>query len=277
MSNPFRAAQRVLDELGINDPKDLALLDLIAWERGALVRQMPLPLEGAEARLSVVGRRAIITVSTSIEDPRRSRFSTAHELGHLEMHHRTTPLTLCLSEDINDWGSHPSGVNLEREANEFASALLLPERFFAHLCQEREPSLDYISQLAHTFNVSLTATALRYLQFSDEPLAVVFSQDSQIEWFRGSRDFQELREDLGVFVDVRSRLDPSSHAAKFFQGESVPMGPKPVDACAWFLPGRYRSDATIQEESVAMPTYNAVLTLLWVDEDIEQESDFLWP
>lgn len=274
MPDPVNAAERVLNDLGITDSNDLQLLDLIAWERGALVNHGH--LYGAEGRLTVIATRAIITVSTAIRSQQRIRFTTAHELGHFEMHHRGSQLLLCLDEDIDHWGPQRSATDKESEANEFASALLLPERFFAPMCLAEEPSLDFIIQLAGTFDASLTATALRYSRFCDQPVAVVFSQDGNIRWFRGSMDFDEVREDLGFFVDVRGSLDPSTYAARFFQGYHMPDQPKPVAASAWLTPGRYESDATIQEQSVAMPTYNAVLSLLWIDDDIEEQDDFSW-
>jgi hypothetical protein len=271
MPDPRFAAKRVLDELGIRDPGDLQALDLIAWERGALVREAQ--LDGAEARLTVARRRAIITVSTAIRDPRRKRFSIAHELGHLELHRRNGMLALCLSEDIDTWRSEHPRSGLELQANEFAAALLLPEKFFSPLCVNRQPSLNYISELADTFNVSLTATARCYSQYCDELICIVFSQANHIRWFQGSKEFEELRDELGFFIDVRSRLDPRSLAAKLFQGTSISNEQKPVAASVWFTPGKYRSDAIIQEQSIPMPSYDAVLTLLWIDDDIEDEEE----
>ena len=139
MASPYYAAERVLDELGITSPEDLQLLDSIAWERGATVLYKP--LRSAEARLAAVGNRAIITISSSVEDPHRRRFSIAHELGHLEMHRHHSSVVLCTGQDIDDWEKQRAGTSLEREASEFASALLLPERFFASLCKDETPSL----------------------------------------------------------------------------------------------------------------------------------------
>ena len=274
MSFPVAEAERVLDELRIASKDDLSLLEEIAWQRGALVRDAL--IEGAEARLVVVRRRGVITVSTAIQDPRRRRFSITHELGHFEMHFIQSILSFCVREDINERVFLPYEVNYEKEANIFASALLLPERFFAHLCQE-EPSLDHISQLSDDFNVSLTATALRYLSFCNEPLALVFSQNNHTKWVRGSKDFEEVRNDLGFFIDVKSRLDEKSQAGRFFTGRPNSPKMKRTNASVWFTPGQYHPDATIQEQSFPMPNYNAVLTLLWVDDDIEKdEYDGLW-
>lgn len=266
MTNPTYAAERVLDEIPITCLQDLQFLDEIAWKRGALVREKY--LAGAEARLVVGRKRAIITVSTAVMNPRRRRFGVSHEIGHLEMHRWDNFLILCTSQDINDQSPDSPGVAIELEANQFASALLLPGRFFAPLCKQEDPSLDHISQLADLFNVSLTATALRYTSFCEEPIALVYSQSGYIKWFRSSKEFEEL----GVFIDVHARLDPTSQAALLFQERKIPRAAKRVVASTWFTPGHYSAEALIQEQSWAMPTYDAVLTLLWVDDDLEEDS-----
>lgn len=270
MSHPEVAADRILDELPILSVAELADLELLAWARGALVREEQ--LEGAEARIAQVGRRAIITVSKRIADPRRRRFSIAHELGHLELHGNRAPLAICLADDIDNWLERDDTA-LEREANEFAAALLLPERFFAPLCRGREPSLDLIGGLADTFDTSLTATAIRYARLANEPVVVLLSQGGHIRWFRGSRQYEALREELRLFIDVRSRLHPETRAARVLRGEVAPKEMRQVPASAWFAGGRYRADSSILEQSLAMPAYNSVLSLLWIRDDIEQEED----
>jgi len=266
MLKPSFFSDRVLDELGINSPADLLRLQDIAWERGALVRFSL--LEGAEARLTVLGHQAVITVSTAIASVQRRRFSIAHELGHLEMQHSAHTVRSCSSADIGSWGARSKKPSLEQVANQFASALLLPERFIAHQCTEQEPCLDHIAQLAAEFDVSLTATSIRYVTFCEEPIAVVFSQNGHIKWFHANRCF----EDLQVFIPIGDCLHSLSLADRVFEGRSSVRRPKRVPASAWFGPGKYRPDADILEQSWAMPRHSSVLTLLWVDDDIEDDS-----
>lgn len=268
MGAPYQRVERILDELRITGPADLQLLDLIAHQRGAVVREAL--LQGAEARLSVLGRRAVITVATSVRDTRRRRFSIAHELGHLEMHRRQREVFLCTSQDINDAVAERPAETQEQEANEFAAELLLPERFFAHLCDEENPSLDYIAELATRFNVSLTATALRYLEFSCEACAIVFSRDGYIRWFRRSKEF----EDSELFIEIKCRPDPSTVASAVLASGVSPRMQKRVSVSAWCAPGSYRQDATLAEQSWAIPSDNAALTLLWVDDDIEDDDSW---
>jgi Zn-dependent peptidase ImmA (M78 family) len=265
LASPSVIAQRIIEKLGISKPQDLENLELIAWERGALVLNDK--LEGAEARLAAVSQRAIITVSCAVKDVRRRRFSIAHELGHWEIDRYASELSVCTTDDLNNWMPQPSKPNREQEANEFASALLMPEQFFAPLCQDQDPSFELISDLADRFKVSLTATAMRYVRFTSETCATVFSKDGLVKWFNGSTEFS----DLGVFIEVRVKPDPSSLAASFFQGRSIPSSQRNISASVWLAPGHYRKNARIKEQALAMPNYNSVLTLLWIDEDIEDE------
>lgn len=270
MSYPETAAERVLDELPVLAVEELADLELLAWARGALVRDEH--LDGAEARIAQVGRRAVITVSKGIADPRRRRFSIAHELGHLELHSKRVPLAICSMEDLDNWLEN-ADVALEREANEFAAALLMPERFFVPPCRGREPSLSLIGELADTFNTSLTATAIRYARLSDEPVVVILSEEGHIRWFRGSHQYEVLREELRLFIDVRSRLDSATRAAMVLRGHEAPSEMMRVPVSAWFKGGRYRGDSTLLEQSLAMPSYDAILSLVWIRDNIEEDED----
>jgi len=263
MAKPDYYANRILDALGVSAPRDLGDLEAIAWTRGLLVTYRP--LRGAEARIAIHGRRGIITVSSTVTDPGRRRFSIAHELGHFEIHRRLSQLAVCATADLNDWDARQTSQAREHEANEFAAALLLPERFLQPQCQGLPPSLEAVSALAREYGASLTATARRFTDFTPEPCAVVFSQGGYSRWFQGSREFQ----DLGLFVDVKTKLDPSTSAVQMLHGQSGITLPRRVDASAWFKPGRYRRGVTLLEQTCLMPNLDAALTLLWVDEDID--------
>jgi hypothetical protein len=185
------------------------------------------------------------------------------------MHRYKVGQSLCSSDDMNRWKKGADTDDIELEANEFASVLLLPERFFASFCLVHEPNLNFVAELAHQFSVSLTATSLRYLCFCNEPCAIVFSQNGYIKWFRRSKHFEEL----DLFIDVREKVDRSSVAASLFQGHQISK-PKSVPLSSWVQSNRYRKGATIKEHSLFLSDFNAVLTLLWVDDEIEE--DDLW-
>lgn len=77
----------------------------------------------------------------------RSRFDAAHELGHLILHKHGTP----------------QGKDIEAEANEFASAFLMPkENILAAKMQY--PSVDGVLELRHNWKVSTFALIYRMRQ-----------------------------------------------------------------------------------------------------------------
>lgn len=267
MTTPRAAAERVIDELGIASIEDLSSIEDVAWARGAVVHEAR--LTGAEARILIRGQRGQITVSTDIPDARRRRFSIAHELGHLEMHKFLSSVSLCLAVDIESWNGKAAAPH-EIEANEFASCILMPERWFAPDCQATTPSLDLVASLADKYSTSLTATARRYAAFSDDAVAVVFSRDGFVRWFHGSQDFM----DGGLFIDPKTRLSGQTFAGGYFKGTPPPAEPRLVLAENWLRLRNATPHATIIEHSRPMPSYNAVLSLLWVKGDIVNDDDF---
>lgn len=267
---PTYAANRILNDLGITSIDDLQRLELIALQRGAIVRYHE--LKGAEARIVIAKRRAIITISTTVHNTQRRRFCIAHELGHFELHRWKDTLALCTPDDIDVGRSKNVQRDQEQEANEFASALLLPERFFSNKCDEAPPSLDHISALANEFNTSLTATALRYLQFTLEPCAIVLSTAGLIRWYQRSALFKEMN----LFIETRVRLDPRTRAFSFFKNgyASKRLLPVSVPASAWLVNDRrIRKNLRLIEQSWPMPNYNSVISLLWLNDALD-EDDF---
>lgn len=254
------AAERLVDDLGIRDPADLVLED-IAWALGALVTYQR--LDGAAARLVVRGDRSVITCSESIEHSGRRRFAVAHELGHLRLHAAKSNLNQCVRGDFEErLGAAATGADLEAQASRFASALLMPRRLFGPACERESPSLEIVRDLASRFGTSLTASALRYIDFCKEGCAVVWSEDNRIRWYKKTRDF-------GFHVRVHDELDPYSIAFDFFDGKPMADRLTAVDASCWLAPGRYRADGMIKEHSFGIRSLNSVLTLLWVSEDLE--------
>ncbi len=93
----------------------------------------------------------------------RQRFSIAHELGHLILHEGAEYLTVDRYEKQLFTRAEGVGGLDEYEANEFAAALLMPERAiseaFDRLFEEQADNI--ISQLAQKYEVSEAALSYR--------------------------------------------------------------------------------------------------------------------
>jgi Zn-dependent peptidase ImmA (M78 family) len=247
-------AAAIIKSLQIRNPDEIFIRD-ISMERGALVRERY--LEGSEGRLVRKGKIGIITVNESLSEEGRKRFAIAHELGHFELH-SDSQLVFCTEEDMYLWNE---SKGQEIEANEFAASILMPHDIFSRYCKNHSPNMNTISEIAHEFRTTLTATALRYAQVSPEACAVVVCKEGKIKWYKKSGSFD-------FHVKVGEKLSPYTHAFDYFDGLDLPQRPERVPAYAW-LAGDVDADAEIVEHSLALGGYGVVLSLLWILEEIK--------
>jgi Zn-dependent peptidase ImmA (M78 family) len=119
----------------------------------------------------------------------RSRFTLAHELGHYFIdNHRIGLMEGTIAP-------HPSFIDqvqnrsIEREADYFASCLLMPEVTFSKDIQAKKFNFDIIEFLSKEYNVSKTAAAFRFADIGNHPIMIVFSDRGVIQWSYSSSDF----------------------------------------------------------------------------------------
>ncbi len=250
-------AREIIRVLSIEDPSEIDVED-IAWHQGALVREED--LEGFEGRLLRTGRTGLIAVKQSIRESGKKRWVAAHELGHFELHEDTNQLALCTNRDLLYF--YRKVQPTETEANEFASELLMPEALLKPRMESLTPSLEIASEISDAFRTTLTAAALRYVDACDFRCAVVMSKDSAVEWCHPSLDF-------GYWINRGTALSDNSYAADYFSGDPLPTSIQRVPATAWLSSDKIKGDATIKEHSWALGSYGCVLTLLWIEDDID--------
>jgi Zn-dependent peptidase ImmA (M78 family) len=242
----------ILHSLQIKEPAEISIED-IAWTRGAIVLENG--LRGADARLIYTPGvlPAIIRVNATIPHLGRRRFAIAHELGHMELKHNPGAPTECGEKQFALW--YKSQNDKEVEANLFAAELLMPEDMVRRKLEKTLPSLDLIEKLADEFQTTLTATAIRYIDLCEEQCAVVFCTDGKVAWTRRSPQFHR-------WIVPGRKVSSYSIAADFSQMGEVSGGMETVRRDAWFENASERE--TIKEQSRALPSYNSVLSLLWI-------------
>lgn len=184
-----------LDELAITDPSEIDI-EAIAYYKGATVKRRP--LKGCEARIIGHGDRAIISINAN-SSPERYRFSIGHELGHW-LKHRGTVGNLCKKSEIltNRSSLHKSVGGKERVANEYASELLMPGYLFSNHISGSSISFDVIQSIKKAFCVSLTAAAIRYVNFCDYAVILCCYGNKGRKWYHKSKFVPEY------FYPVRS-------------------------------------------------------------------------
>lgn len=158
-------ADSVREIMGLNVPVDVE--KMVKQLGGVIDYSNDLPV-GAEAKIERIENSFKITLQEPSErstKETRKRFTIAHEIGHLFLHMRYII-------DPNYWSKVPEYVDgayyrfgysaEEREAYEFAAALLMPKREFEEIANRNLDSGSFnLQPIAEYFNVSIHAVKVR--------------------------------------------------------------------------------------------------------------------
>lgn len=247
------AAERLLLDLGVSSPKDIDL-EAIAWTRGAVVHKRP--LDNCEATIVGSQKRAVITVN-SRSIPTRQRYSLAHEIGHWHFHKGQA--LYCGTGEIEkiDYGQ----LDPERQADEFASDLILPNFLFRPLALRlKKPTLAAVREIADELQASLTATYFKLLQNDLYPLVIVCHNNFKRKWFKRAPS-------VPGYWFPRDDLDADSFTFDMqFKGAKEKNYASKIGAGAWF-DFRNCDRYEIFEQSFQLPN-NETLTVLTLPSDV---------
>lgn len=191
----------------------------------------------------------------------RGRFSLAHELGHYFIDEHRMGL------QTGQLAPHPSKMSLsasapiEREANHFASCLLMPRDSFMSCISTDAFSAQTIDALSKAFKTSFTASLLRYFALGPQEAMAVFSKNGRVRWHACSRGF-----DLGRHCfKVDEMLPVGSVASQMFNGE-LPMSGEihQVDLHEWFRAPSQWALGGLNEQCIHQPDLGYTISLLWM-------------
>ncbi len=266
----YRTPFEILSDLGIMEPEEIDI-EAIAEDCGATIRYKP--LSGCAARIMGFNDRAIITIDANTSRPRQ-RFSGGHELGHW-MKDRGQVSFQCKNETfVREW----SVDNPETRANKFASDLLLPAKMFRARLHRQPVTFDTVRELANIFCTSMTATAIRTVEYGDLPAMLVCNGPRKREWFVCSNEVRNK-------IYLESRPQRGSIAEALLRGDKSDAELREVRSDAWFT-HRDAASHWVHEDSIQLSD-GSVLSLLWwkderqlirIDNEIERRgawrSDF---
>lgn len=250
---PFASAHALWSHYGLRHPKQLVLEDL-AMALGVLVKDGP--LDSCVARLTRTGETGVIRVKSGLAPAGRRRFAIGHELGHWRLHRQHSQVFACTSQDMV---ARYKESCIEAEANSFASALLMPESLFRERQTDERPSFEQIERLAGDFGVSLTASAIRWMEIADDYAAAVFSQNGKIRWWRGSNQFEDA-----LWITPGTKLSPLTLASKVSSNDPRVHGPEEVDLAAWTNGSDDLTSDVLIEESRGLGMFGQTLSLIWL-------------
>lgn len=226
---------------------------------------------GVSGMLIRSGNSFAIAYATYLPNEGFQRFSIAHELGHYFL--RGHPDHVFDSHGIHvSRAGYLSEDPYEREADQFAAGLLMPRALFTKALRSAGEGLEAIQRLATACKTSLTATAIRFVEYTDEPIAVVVSNQTSIEYCFMSTRFRDLR---GLTWLKRGTPIPRRTTTYRFIGDPGRIMDADHDEgttnfLEWFDGG---PDVDLVEQVIGLGSYGKALTVLTLDEAVDDEGE----
>lgn len=156
--SPEEAAKICRRAWNLGDRPILKLGELLE-SQGIILARASLGDEKLDAFSCLVSGRPFVFLGSDKQDKARSRFDAGHELAHLILHQHYTERHLSDSDDHKE---------LEQQANNFASAFLMPATTFGQ--EIFDTTLNGFLRLKERWGVSVQAMVVRSFQlgFIDE-------------------------------------------------------------------------------------------------------------
>ena len=248
-------AERLLQSFGITEPHEIDL-EAIAWEIGIEISEER--LDGCEAQIIGNGDKAHVIID-SRASKERTRFSIDHEMVHWE-HHRGKAF-ICRSDDIGNNDKEWKPNDPERVADDYAADLLMPQYIFEPLAgKAKNVNFDVVMDLKDKFETSITAAALRFIQFSPVPSMLVCHDVYGRKWFRHGKGVPNT-------LFPKAELDAEGYAMDVLYKKLNQVRPNKIGADAWF--DKYGADRYEIHEHTVHTYGGRILTLLsWEDEEM---------
>jgi len=223
---------------------------------------------GVAGCLIRVGNEFGIQYSRSLPNEGFIRFTVAHELGHYFIPGHAEYLFAKGNGIHMSRGEFASSDRLERQADYFASSLLMPADQFSKAMWRADPGLDGVIQVADLFGTSVTATAINYARHTDTPLAIIMSTGSTIEYCILSESLKSIPS-----LGWAKKGDPLSRTTATYRlNERVAAGERcsRLDGvCSlddWF---EDPPEIEMTEEALRLGGYGT-LTVIYTDEDLDE-------
>ncbi|MDR2011895.1 MAG: ImmA/IrrE family metallo-endopeptidase [Rhodanobacter sp.] len=232
----------------------------IAARHNIVVQAKPDTESGVSGMLLRHGNSFGILYASDIPNEGFQRFSVAHELGHYFLDGHIDHVLL--NDDVHSSrAGFSSGDPYEQEADNFAVGLLMPAKLFTRLMGRSRLGLADIESARDICKTSLTATAIRYAELTDDAIAVILSTGRTIDYCILSETMKSLP-DL-TWLKRGSPVPTTSVTAQFNADSSRVLRAEreenEIDVLDW-LGGKRSSIVT--EEVVGLGRYGKTLTVL---------------
>lgn len=251
-------AVRILEQYQINklpiDPK------IIAKKANIQIEPKEDCEEGVSGMLLRAGENYCIAYATYLGNLGFENFSIAHELGHYFL--AGHPEQIFQYGDIHkSIANFVSDNEIERQADTFAAGLLMPENLFKDRLTEFEKGITCIEAMSKLCNTSLTATAIRYAELTEDKVIILVSTNSIIDYCCISNAAFNLKE---IEIPKKgTRIPQATATERIFNDSSLMFNQDSVyletDFRDWL---ECRKSKAAIEEAKGLGKYGKVLTVI---------------
>lgn len=228
------------------------------------------PLKNFEGSLIAndVKSDGIILINSNTRHHRK-RFTLGHELGHFLLPRHGHSMT-CTKQDLNarENAKLDNYNRIESEANQFSAELLMPNS----LCKKQKefnsyPSIVGITNIAEHFDVSFQASAIRFADIHDCPIALIISKNNRVVFGYKRNDFP-----FWLKVGKRDASIPLGSATAEI-GICEPNTIRSTESLSdiWFESNRYFKLPDYLIEEILVQEEGYIATILWFDEEVEEK------
>jgi hypothetical protein len=186
----------------------------------------------------------------------RTRFSIAHELGHFYIPEHRALLLRGRSHESQT--GFISDKILEKEADEFAANLLIPQKYLKKLTAQRKfLTLKDLLDIANEWVVSATAMAIRYVSVTSDRCAILLSRNGRQIYYCSSEEMGHI----GFQWRGTKDIPANSATAQATQNQGCgKIYEKSSDSSEWFSQRKIECD--LWEEAFPLGYTGLVLTML---------------
>ncbi len=247
------AAQKMMNEFGLDSLKDFSVEDLI-HARNIILEEKR--ISNSDGRIVFGKTKTKITINTEINYVGKRRFTLAHELGHFELHHNENTH---LEDNALTLDYFKSG-NQEYEANQFATELLMPKKEFIAFSTNKLFSPNLLRDVAEYFQTSITSVAFRYLELGQHPIFLFYCKDGKVIYWKNSKDYYRKVKDI-----TKLSVPDDSVAMEYFNEGIIYTkneSQQEIVKSTWFETNQYDINNQCFEYAIVTKKYNTVLSII---------------
>lgn len=210
--------------------------------------------------------KKLILLNKNSNSKGRINFTLAHELGHYFIPEHLDALYQC---NVNEFMSSQNlnNTDVEREADLFASELLLPNKLYEKGCNVS--NLEDIVRTSSRYSVSIPVAAIRMIENTYDAVCFMYFENSRIKWYISSESFKqqvELKDVKGSSIPKFSLLNDCIENGKISSEGKIP-------AFTWI--DNIDDDMLVNEYVLNYIKYNSGYILINANELGNPYDDFL--